>query len=339
MQVNVFSDSDEPSSIVPVLLEHMIWPILAVTILIAAVLVPQMFTNLRSLELVLYTSVPLGLLVLAESTCLLTGHFDLSIGSIAGFSAVFTGMLVGECLSCWSVIPGNSWWGPYLAVVVILVVGGLIGVTNGVMIAKFGVNPFLQTLAFLIIFAGAKTAITTRPVTGLPEEYVYLGGQSLLAIGLLVVVFLVFAFVMRYTTFGQSVYAVGSNEESARAVGINTDRVIISVYAISGVLSGLAGLMLTGYTTIVAPDIAENMVFPAFAAAVIGGVSLFGGRGLISGALGGLLLLGIVQTALNLSGVPAAQVEMANGIVLLVAILLYNMKETIRARVLSGGSA
>lgn len=334
MQVNVFSNSDEPSSIVPVLLEHMIWPILAVTILIAAVLVPQMFTNLRSLELVLYSSVPLGLLVLAESVCLLTGHFDLSIGSIAGFSAVFTGMLVGDCLSCWSVISN-----PYLAIGIILLVGGLIGVTNGVMIAKLGVNPFLQTLAFLIIFGGAKTAMNTQPVTGLPDAYVSPGGNSLLAIGLLVVVFLVFAFIMRYTTFGQSIYAVGSNEQSARAVGINTDRVIIAVYAISGVLSGLAGLMLTGYTTIVAPDIAENMVFPAFAAAVIGGVSLFGGRGLISGALGGLLLLGIVQTALNLSGVPAAQVEMANGIVLLVAILLYNMKETIRARVLSGGSA
>ncbi len=329
----VSGNSNRANRIVPVLLEHMIWPILAVTILVTAVAVPQMFTNFRSFELVLYSSVPLGLLVLAESVCLLTGHFDLSIGSIAGFSAVFTGMLIGDCLSCWSLISN-----PYLGIVIILAVGGLIGVVNGVMIAKLGVNPFLQTLAFLIIFGGAKTAMNTQPVTGLPEAYIYLGGQSMLAIGVLVAVFIVFAFVMRYTNFGQSVYAVGSDEEAARAVGINTDRVIITVYAVSGVLAGLAGLMLTGYTTIVAPDIAENMVFPAFAAAVIGGISLFGGRGLISGALGGLLLLGIVQTALNLSGVEAAQVEMANGIVLLIAILLYNMKENIRTRVLSEGS-
>ncbi|WP_217629024.1 ABC transporter permease [Halopelagius longus] len=317
----------------PVLLEHMIWPILVVAILVTAVLVPELFANLRSFELVLYSSVPLGLLVLAESICLLTGHFDLSIGAIAGFSAMFTGMVIGDCASCWGVVAN-----PYAGIVLILAVGGLIGVLNGVMIAKLGVNPFLQTLAFLIIFSGAKTAMNTQPVTGLPKAYLYLGGQSLLAIGILVVVFAAFAFVMRYTNFGQSVYAVGSDEESARAVGINTDRVIITVYAISGILAGLAGLILTGYTTIVAPDIAENMVFPAFAAAVIGGISLFGGRGLISGALGGLLLLGIVQTALNLSGVAAAQVEMANGIVLLVAILLYNMKESIRTRVLSGGS-
>jgi ribose/xylose/arabinose/galactoside ABC-type transport system permease subunit len=132
------------------------------------------------------------------------------------------------------------------------------------------------------------------------------------------------------------VYAVGSSEKSARAVGVNTDRVIIMVYVISGVLAGLAGLMLTGYSTIVPPDLAENMVFPAFAAAVIGGVSLFGGRGRISGALGGVLLLGVVQSALQLSGIQAAQIEMAEGIVLLIAILLYNFKEDIRGRILSG---
>lgn len=334
MEVSQSSDSERGQSIIPILLEHMIWPILIITLLVIGILVPQMFNNLRSLELVLYTSVPLGLLVLAESTCLLTGHFDLSIGAIAGFSAMFTAMLIGDCATCWAVIPNA-----YAGIIIILLVGGLIGFINGVSVAKLGVNPFLQTLAFLIIFGGAKTALNTQPVSGLPEAYTYLGSQSLLSIGLLVVMFLVFAAVMRYTNFGQSVYAVGSNQESARAVGIDTDRVIIAAYVISGLLAGLAGLMLTGYTTIVAPDIAENMVFPAFAAAIIGGVSLFGGRGLISGALGGLLLLGVVQTALNLSGVAAAQVEMANGIVLLLAILIYTMKESIRTKVLSGGSS
>lgn len=323
--------SNRMRSYVPVFLEHLIWPILLITLVVAGILVPSLFSNLRSFELVLYSSVPLGLLVLAESLCLLSGHFDLSIGSIAGFSAVFTGLLVGSCPACWGIL-GN----PYLAIGVIIAVGGFIGLLNGIMIAKLNVNPFLQTLAFLIIFGGAKTALTTRPVTGLPSEYLFLGRRSDVAIALLVVIFLVFAFVMRYTRFGQAVYAVGSAEESARAVGVNTDRIIVLVYVISGMLAGLAGLMLTGYTTIVSPDIAENMVFPAFAAAVIGGVSLFGGRGRISGALGGVLLLGVVQSALQLSGVKAPQIDMVEGIVLLVAILLYNMKEDIRSRFLSG---
>lgn len=331
MSVITRTESSRRERLVPLLLEHMIWPILLVTLIVGGLLVPELFRNLRSFELVLYSSVPLGLLVLAESICLLSGHFDLSIGAIAGFSAVFTGMLVGGCTNCWAVV-GD----PYLAIGIILLVGGFIGFLNGVMIAKFDVNPFLQTLAFLIVFSGAKTALTTRPVGNLPSEYLFLGRSSTYSIGLLVAVFLLFAFVMRYTSFGQSVYAVGSSETSARAVGVNTDHVIIMVYVISGILAGLAGLMLTGYTTIVPPDIAENMVFPAFAAAVIGGVSLFGGRGRISGALGGVLLLGVVQSALQLSGIEAAQIEMVEGIVLLVAILLYNFKEDIRSRILAG---
>jgi len=331
MSVNSQSESSRMERLVPLFLEHMIWPILLVTLIVGGLLVPQLFRNVRSFELVLYSSVPLGLLVLAESICLLSGHFDLSIGAIAGFSAVFTGLFIGGCTTCWG-IAGD----PFVGIGMILLVGGLIGLVNGVMIAKFNVNPFLQTLAFLIIFSGAKTALTTRPVGDLPEAYLFLGRNSVYAIGLMVAVFILFAFIMRYTTFGQAVYAVGSSEKSARAVGVNTDRIIIAVYVISGVLAALAGLMLTGYTTIVPPDIAENMVFPAFAAAVIGGVSLFGGRGRISGALGGVLLLGVVQSALQLSGIEAAQIEMAEGMVLLIAILLYNFKEDIRGRILAG---
>lgn len=334
MSVITRPESSRTERLVPLLLEHMIWPILLATLIVSGLLVPELFRNVRSFELVLYSSVPLGLLVLAESVCLLSGHFDLSIGAIAGFSAVFTGMLVGGCANCWAVV-GD----PYLAIGIVLLVGGCIGFLNGVLIAKLDVNPFLQTLAFLIVFSGAKTALTTRPVGDLPSEYLFLGRSPTYSIGLLVAVFLLFAFVMRYTGFGQSVYAVGSSETSARAVGVNTDRVIVAVYVISGVLAGLAGLMLTGYTTIVPPDIADNMVFPAFAAAVIGGVSLFGGRGRISGALGGVLLLGVVQSALQLSGIEAAQIEMAEGVVLLIAILLYNFKEDVRSRVLAGDAS
>lgn len=329
---SISSNQSRRVEFVQTFLDHMIWPILLVTLIGAGIMVPAIFSNLRSLELVMYSSVPLGLLVLAESVALLSGNFDLSIGSIAGFSAVFTGMLIGAGPSSWGVISN-----PYLGIAIILTVGGLIGAFNGVMIAKFGVDPFLQTLAMLIIFAGAKTTLTTQPVTGLPSEYIFLGRSSYLAIGILFLVFMVFGIFMKYTNTGQSIYAIGSAESSARAVGVNTEKVLILVYVISGVLSGLAGLILSGYTTIVAPDIAENMVFPAFAAAVIGGISLDGGRGRITGALGGVMLLGVVESALNLSNVGAAQIQMAQGIVLFIAILLYNMKERIRNQLLTGG--
>ncbi|MFC7078367.1 ABC transporter permease [Haloarcula halophila] len=323
-----FGDRDD---VMLTLLDNMIWPILAIVLLGVLVFVPQTF---RSTQLILWGAVPIGLLVLAESLCLLSGHFDLSIGSIAGFSAMFTGMLLGTCPSCWSVTTS-----PWIGFGVILLVGSLIGLVNGVMIAKVGLNPFLQTLAFLIIFEGAKTAMQTQPVTGLPALYTQVGATPEFAIAVMLVAFLIAGLVLRYTSFGQAVYALGSSEHSAREVGIDTERLIILIYTISGVLSAIAGLMLTGFVGVVPPLIGEGLVFQAFAGAVIGGISLFGGRGKITGALGGVILIQVIQSALNNSPVVGAtQIQMINGIVLLAAILLYSTQSKLRARILASGA-
>jgi len=327
----LFEDRDD---VVLALLDNMIWPILLVVVLGVLVTVPQTLRNLQSVRLLLWGAVPLGLLVLAESLCLLSGHFDLSIGSIAGFSAMLTGMLLGNCPSCWGLFSS-----PVLGFAVLLTIGGAIGVFNGVMIAKMGLNPFLQTLAVLIIFQGAKTALQTQPVTELPGLYASVGGTPLLAIGIMLAAFVVFGVVMQYTQFGQAIYAVGSSKQSAREVGIDTDRLVIAVYTISGILSALAGLMLTGFVGVVPPLIGEGLVFQAFAGAVIGGVSLFGGRGKITGALGGVILIQLIQSALNNSqAVGATEIQLINGIVLLVAILLYSTQSKLRSRILASGA-
>ena len=323
-----FGDRDD---VVLTLLDNMIWPILAVVLLGVLVLVPQTF---RSVELIFWGAVPIGLLVLAESLCLLSGHFDLSVGSIAGFSAMFTGMILGTCPSCWSLTTN-----PWLGFAIILLVGSLIGLTNGVMIAKVGLNPFLQTLAFLIIFEGAKTAMQTQPVTGLPGLYTQVGGTPRLAIGVMLAAFAIAGVVLQYTSIGQGIYALGSSESSAREVGINTEQLIIVVYTVSGMLSAIAGLMLTGFTGVVPPLIGEGLVFQAFAGAVIGGISLFGGRGKITGALGGVILIQVVQSALNNSGaIGATQIQAINGLVLLLAIVLYSTQTKLRARILASGA-
>lgn len=323
-----FGDRDD---VMLTLLDNMIWPILGLVLIGVLVLVPQTF---NSFELILWGAVPIGLLVLAESLCLLSGHFDLSIGSIAGFSAIFTGMILGTCPSCWGLTTN-----PWLGFGIILLVGSLIGFVNGVMIAKVGLNPFLQTLAFLITFEGAKTALQTQPITGLPSLYTQVGGTPRFAIGFMLVAFLVVGLVLRYTSFGQAVYALGSSENSAREVGIDTERLIIIIYTISGILSAIAGLMLTGFVGVVPPLIGEGLVFQAFAGAVIGGISLFGGRGKITGALGGVILIQVVQSALNNSQlIGATQIQMINGIVLFVAILLYSTQSKLRSRILASGA-
>jgi len=323
-----FGDRDD---VLLTLLDNMIWPILGIVLIGVLVLVPQTF---RSTQLILWGAVPIGLLVLAESLCLLSGHFDLSIGSIAGFSAMFTGMILGTCPSCWGVTTS-----PWIGFAIILLVGSLIGLVNGVMIAKVGLNPFLQTLAFLIIFEGAKTAMQTQPVTGLPSLYTRVGSTPSFAIGIMLVAFLIAGIVLQYTSFGQAVYALGSSEHSAREVGIDTERLIILIYTISGILSAIAGLMLTGFVGVVPPLIGEGLVFQAFAGAVIGGISLFGGRGKITGALGGVILIQVIQSALNnSSAIGATQIQMINGIVLLAAILLYSTQSKIRSRILASGA-
>ncbi|WP_049954782.1 ABC transporter permease [Halostagnicola larsenii] len=318
-----------PEQSVLILIENMIWPILAIISFFILLFVPRVFTNTATLELMLFAAVPLGLIVLAESICLLSGHFDLSVGAIAGFSAVFTAMALAE----WNLIAN-----PFLGILLIIAVGCAIGAMNGIMIAKFGMNPFLQTLAFFIIFGGGKLALTTQPISGLPEGYTAAGNSAPVAIGILLASFAVMAGIFKYTEFGQAVYAVGSDKEAARAVGINTERTIILVYTLSGFFCAIAGLMLSGYTGLVSPNVADDMVFSAFAAAIIGGISLFGGRGKLLGALGGVLLLSIIETALTVSGFDPTLIEVMNGIVLMIAILLYNMKENIRGQVLSAGA-
>jgi ribose/xylose/arabinose/galactoside ABC-type transport system permease subunit len=321
--------------IVLTLLDNMIWPILVLVVFGVLAFVPQTLSSPSTIRLLLWGGASLGLLVLAESLCLLSGHFDLSIGAIAGFSAMFTGMVLGNCPTCWNY--SNS---AVLGFVLILAIGLAIGLTNGVMISKLGINPFLQTLAFLIIFEGAKTALQTQPVTGLPLLYLQPGSTPAYAIGIVLVVFLSFGVIMRYTRFGQAVYAVGSDKSSAREVGIETDSVIIVVYTISGVLAALAGLLITGFVGIVPPLIGEGLVFQAFAGAVIGGISLFGGRGKVTGALGGVLLIELIQSALdNSTLVGATQIQMINGFVLLIAIVLYTTQDRIRARILASDSS
>ncbi|MFB6106864.1 MAG: ABC transporter permease [Halobacteriaceae archaeon] len=326
---NLFSSRDVDYLLVQAL-ENMIWPILVVTFLVFTVLVPQIFASADNISFILYSSAPLGLLVLAESLCLLSGNFDLSVGANAGFSAMFAALF----LTRW--FPGVPAWS---GIVVVLAVGGVIGLLNGISIGVLGVNPFLQTLTFFIIFGEGTSVLSSLSLSNLPEPYLYLGDGSLGALPVAVVVLLALFvaswLVLRYSRLGIAVYAVGGDRNASDEAGINTSRIIVFVYVASGVISGLAGLLYTGYIGTASPTLADGALFPAFAAAVIGGISLFGGRGNILGALGGVLLLSTIQSGLVLVNVDATLVRVINGVILLLAVLLYTGEERLRQRILS----
>jgi ribose/xylose/arabinose/galactoside ABC-type transport system permease subunit len=322
----VVGEDGANDDLILLLLDNLVWPILIATFVAFAFLLPESFFTSGNIRFLLLSSAALGMLALGESICLLSGHFDLSVGSIAGFSAMITGLFMTQ----W--FPGAP---GIVGIAVILLVGGTIGLLNGVSVAYLGVNPFLQTLAFFIIFRGATIAASTYPITELPESYLFVGGGDIVsgvpfAVLILFAAFALVGFVLKYQPFGLSIYAVGGNEQASREAGINTKRVILSVYVLSGLFSGLAGLLFTGFLGAATPSLGENQMFPAFAAAIIGGISIFGGRGNILGALGGVLLLGTIEAGLVMLQVQPTLIRMTNGVILLVAILLYTGIEKYR---------
>jgi len=306
-------------------LDNLVWPILVITFIAFGLLLPESFFSTGNIRFLLLSSAALGMLALGESICLLSGHFDLSVGSIAGFSAMLSGLFMSQ----W--FPGAP---AIVGIAFILLVGGSIGLMNGFS-AYLGVNPFLQTLAFFIIFRGATIAASTYPITNFPDRYLWVGGGDIVAgvpvaIVILFAAFALIGFVLKYQPFGLSIYAVGGNEQASRESGINTKRVVLVVYILSGIFSGLAGLLFTGFLGAATPSLGQNQMFPAFAAAIIGGISIFGGRGNIIGALGGVLLLGIIEAGLVMLQVQPTLIRMTNGIILLIAILLYTGIEKYR---------
>ena len=328
------TDSDRTRLLLATL-DNLVWPILVVAFIAFSIALPQVFTNVSNVSFLLYQSAGLGAIALAEAVVLLSGNFDLSVGPIAGFSAMATAVFLTQ----WAPgIPG------VVGVPFILLVGGAIGLINGYFIAIYEVKPFLQTLAMYIILDGGMLVLSVNSIFDLPESYLWLGGARVgvpaildipVAIFVLIGLFVVLWIVLGRTRFGRSIYAVGGDEESAAEAGIGTNRVVISVFVASGVLSAIGGLLLTGFNHAATTNLGTPLLFPAFAAAVIGGISLEGGRGNVFNVLGGVLLLSVIQAGLTMMAFGPQVNQTINGLVLFTAILLYTRVNRFRERLLS----
>jgi simple sugar transport system permease protein len=187
----------------------------------------------------------------------------------------------------------------------------------------------------LILLRGVTLGLTNgKTLFDLPAEFLYLGTAKWVGVPVSIWVaaslYLIFGLFLRYHRIGRSIYAIGGNAEAARVAGIRVERVTWGVYVVGGLLAALAGLMLTGRIASVVSSQGQNMIFYVFAAAVIGGISLNGGRGRLVGALTGVLLLAFLQNILTLAQVPAFWIDAAYGAIILISLIL--------AR-LTGGSA
>jgi simple sugar transport system permease protein len=265
----------------------------------------------------------IGLLVLAQTLILVAGKMDLSLEStfglapgVAAWLIVPTGVTHGL-----GALPG--WAGAPMT----LLVGVAIGIVNGLLIVRFRLNGFVVTLGMLIVLRGLLTGISGgQTFFGLPNSMLYLGTTLWLGVPvsvyLCLFLFVVGILVLGYTRLGRALYAIGGNVDAARAAGIRTDRVMWGALIVASALAALGGLMLSGRLASVAAAQGNGAIFTVFAAAVIGGVSLNGGRGTVFGAFTGILLLYMIQNVLTLAGVPAQWIAALNGAIILIALIV-----------------
>jgi ribose transport system permease protein/putative xylitol transport system permease protein len=243
---------------------------------------------------------------------IVVGGFDLSVGAVGALSSCVAAAVIIN-LS----VPLGSGAG--------LLAGLLVGLLNGILIAKVGINPFVTTLGTQVLVYGLLYVATdAKPIYGLPSGFTWVG---LGRVGPVPVAALIFAAVvaitfviLRLTTFGHHIYAVGGNKDAARLAGINVDRVTIATYGIGGLFAAVAGLVLLGQTNIGQPASASAWPLAAIAAVVVGGVPLTGGIGGVGGAILGTLLLGTVANALNQFSVSPYWQPAITGLVILVAV-------------------
>jgi simple sugar transport system permease protein len=244
-------------------------------------------------------------------------------------------------VAAWTILSTNLFGAglmlnPYLALVVLLAVGAAVGMANGLLIVKGRLNGFMVTLAMTILVYGLQDGIVSdQSLFDLPRVFTYLGSAYLFSSGngtggvpvsllVTVAIFVIVGLFLRYHRVGRAIYAVGGNREAARAAGIKVDRVRIGVYVVAGMLAAIGGLMEAGQTSQVSTlqGYSEGIIFPVFAAAVIGGVSLQGGRGNMLGAATGVALLGIVTNILDISQVSNYWIFAVQGAVILAALIL-----------------
>lgn len=297
-------------------------PVIALVMVIGT-FVHDAFLTRANLVNVLQQSSELSVLVIAEALILIAGKFDLSIESVVGVAPMVAAWLVSPIL-----IGGSGFdLPPGVALLVMFLIGALVGAINGFMVARLKINAFMATLGMLILLRGLTIGVTNgKTMFDLPDAFLFLGNARFFgvpaSVWLAALLYLVVGLFLRYHRFGRSVYAVGGSPDAARAAGIRVERVVMIVFIIGGVLAALAGLMLTGRLASVLSGQGQNVIFTVFAASVIGGISLNGGKGSVLGALTGVLLLGIIANILTLSQIEAFWINAAFGGIILVALII-----------------
>jgi ribose transport system permease protein len=277
------------------------------------------FNVMRQVSVNLCISVGMTLVIL-------TGGIDLSVGSILALSgAVAAGMMKnGMVLEGPGMYVGFTFWG---CILVALLIGAVLGAFNGLLVTRFKLPPFVATLGMLTIARGLTMLYTNGfPITGLGKSFSFLGtgwlGGVPMPVWIALIVVLVFAFFMRKTQTGRYIFAIGGNEKASLLSGIKVNKVLMLVYMLAGVLSAVAGLLVTARLDSAQPNAGSGYELDAIAAVVIGGTSMSGGKGSIAGTVVGALIIGVLNNGLVLLDVSPFWQQVIKGFVIIGAVVL-----------------
>ena len=298
---------------------------LAFLFILLSIISPQFRTGDNLLNLLRQASFN-GLIAFGMTLVILSDGIDLSVGSIFALAAIIAAELIMAGLNA------------VLAIVIALVAGVVLGLVSGFLVAKCRLQAFIATLITMTAYRGLAYIITEgKPISRLAESAVS-GSFFFKAIGkgnvllfeavkipipaiILVVAFLVVLFVLTKTTFGRRIYATGSNAKCANLVGVNTAKIKIACYGISGFLAALAGLMMCSRVNSAQPTFGDGYELDAIAATALGGTSMSGGRGKITGTIAGVLIIAALNNGLNILGVSSYYQQVIKAVVILVAVL------------------
>ena len=274
-------------------------------------------TNLRGLALAVST---IGMISCTMMLCLAAGDFDLSVGSVVAFSGVLGASVMN---ATGSVLVGSA---------AALACGAVVGLVNGVFVARLGINALITTLASMQIVRGLGFIVSDGRAIGVrTDAFFALGNTSWLGVPVPVWLtagaFIIFGVLLNMTIFGRNSLAIGGNKEAAHLAGVPVIRVKIVIFTLQGIVAAFAGLVLAARMTSGQPNTSQGLELEVISACVLGGVSLSGGVARIGAVIAGVLIMGLVQNAMNLLNIPPFYQYVARGLILLGAVMLDRLKQ------------
>lgn len=283
-------------------------------------LLSDRFLTVNNLTNILRQSTINGIIAVGMTLVIFTRGIDLSVGSVLGLSVLITANTL------------QAGWPVPLAILLGLIAGGVMGLFSGLLVTLVNIPPFIATLGMMTLGRGlALTYTDGKPITGLPAGFRFLGNGYLGPIPMpIVIAFIVFTIAyiaLSQMKFGEYIYAIGNNENAARLCGIPVKRYIASTYAITGMLSALAGFILVGRIDSAQPIAGAGFEFDAIAAVVVGGTSFEGGEGSLVGTLLGVLIIAVINNGLNLLNVPSFYQDVVKGVVIILALLIHRLSK------------